>query len=45
MDLIIGDPTVRSGLEQGTAVTELEKSWQPGLKEFDSLRQKAFLYD
>jgi uncharacterized protein YbbC (DUF1343 family) len=45
MDLIIGDPAVRSGLEQGAAVAELEESWQPGLNEFDALRKKAFLYD
>jgi uncharacterized protein YbbC (DUF1343 family) len=45
MDLILGDAAVRSGLEQGTSVTELEKMWQPGLKEFDALRKKTFLYD
>jgi uncharacterized protein YbbC (DUF1343 family) len=45
MDLILGDPAVRSGLEQGTAVTELEKKWQPELNAFDSLRRKTFLYE
>jgi uncharacterized protein YbbC (DUF1343 family) len=45
MDLILGDPAVRAGLEQGAAVTELEKKWQPELNEFDSLRKKTFLYE
>jgi uncharacterized protein YbbC (DUF1343 family) len=45
LDLIIGDAAVRTGLEQGTPIPELEKMWQEELDEFDSRRREVYLYD
>jgi uncharacterized protein YbbC (DUF1343 family) len=45
MDLILGDMALRKGLEQGDAVMDLEKQWQPELEEFKEKRQKYLLYD
>jgi uncharacterized protein YbbC (DUF1343 family) len=44
MDLILGDREVRSQLEKGRAVLEIEKSWQDELQAFDQTRKKYFLY-
>jgi uncharacterized protein YbbC (DUF1343 family) len=44
MDLILGDREVRSQLEKGRAVLEIEKSWQGELQAFDQTRKKYFLY-
>jgi len=43
-DLIIGDPKVRRGLEEGRPVLELEKEWQRPLTEFRKLRENFMLY-
>ena len=45
LDLILGDTGVRTALEQGTPILELEKTWQEELEEFDALRRQVFLYD
>lgn len=45
MDLILGDMTLRKGLEQGEAILDLEKKWKPALDEFKDIRQKYLLYD
>ena len=45
MDLILGDITLRKGLEQGDAIMDLEKKWQAELDEFKEKRQKYLLYD
>ena len=44
MDLILGNTEVRSGLEAGQPVQQLEKVWQMELNVFDRLRKKYFLY-
>jgi len=45
MDLILGDTPLRKGLEQGDAIMDLEKKWQPELDEFKEKHQKYLLYD
>lgn len=45
MDLILGDTNLRQSLEQGENVLDLENGWQEGLKQFDDLRKKYFLYN
>jgi uncharacterized protein YbbC (DUF1343 family) len=44
IDLLIGDQKIRQSLESGTPITELEKAWMPGLKDFLTLRQNYLLY-
>ncbi len=44
MDLILGDCEVRSQLEDGRSVLEIEQSWQDALQVFDRTRAKYFLY-
>jgi uncharacterized protein YbbC (DUF1343 family) len=44
MDLILGDPEVRSRLEEGKAVREIEESWLDELQAFDHTRKNYFLY-
>lgn len=44
MDLIIGNCEVRSQLEDGRPVLEIEESWQNELQDFDHKRKKYFLY-
>jgi len=44
MDLILGDREVRSQLEKGRAVLEIENGWQDELQAFDQTRKKYFLY-
>ena len=44
MDLILGDTSLRQALEAGEDLLALEQAWQPGLDEFDRLRQQYFLY-
>lgn len=44
MDLILGDKNVREGLEAGELVTDLERKWNSGLEEFETLRANYFLY-
>lgn len=45
MDLILGDKQLRKGLEQGDALLDLEKKWQPELDYFIEQRKKYLLYD
>ena len=44
MDLILGDLKVRTALEEGEHIIELECSWQDELEAFDTLRRSVFLY-
>ncbi len=44
MDLILGDREVRTRLERGTPIQEIEKSWQKDLQSFDQTRKKYTLY-
>jgi uncharacterized protein YbbC (DUF1343 family) len=44
IDLLTGDPAVRTALEAGTPVEELEKSWEQGLGEFKKIREGYLLY-
>ena len=44
MDLIVGDKTLRKGLEEGRDIEELEAEWQPELQEFLVKREKYLLY-
>lgn len=44
MDLIIGSRAVRTAVEQGASVMELEQGWQEELTEFNNLRHNYFLY-
>ncbi len=45
MDLIIGDGALRTQLEAGVEIRELEEAWQPELDEFNELRTSVFLYE
>jgi uncharacterized protein YbbC (DUF1343 family) len=44
IDLLMGDPKIREGLESGVTVLALEQQWQSGLEEFLGRRQKYLLY-
>lgn len=44
MDLILGDREVRSQLENGIPILEIEKGWQEELLEYEQTRRKYFLY-
>jgi uncharacterized protein YbbC (DUF1343 family) len=44
MDLLIGDTRIRTLLEGGEPILEIEKSWQQELAEFDLMRAKYYLY-
>ena len=44
MDMILGDQDVRTALEDGVDIIELERSWQQELTGFDLLRRSVFLY-
>ena len=44
MDLILGDRQLRTALEDGVDILELEQSWQQELAVFDTLRRSVFLY-
>ena len=44
MDLILGDQEVRTALETGADIIEMECSWQNELDTFDHLRRSVFLY-
>lgn len=43
-DVIAGTKTLRNAFEQGTALREIEASWQRGLEGFTSLRAAYLLY-
>ena len=44
MDMILGDGELRTALEDGADILELEQSWQQELAVFDELRRSVFLY-
>lgn len=44
MDLLLGRPGIREGLEQGASVLELEDSWREDLDRFRSERRPFLLY-
>jgi uncharacterized protein YbbC (DUF1343 family) len=44
MDLILGDREVRTLIEKGTPIQEIEKDWQKELQSFDQTRKKYVLY-
>ncbi len=44
IDVIIGDPSVRRGLEEGRPVLELESQWEDELNQFKKLRSDFLLY-
>lgn len=45
MDMIIGDQEVRTALEQGVPVIELERQWQTELDEYRQRCRAVLLYD
>jgi uncharacterized protein YbbC (DUF1343 family) len=44
MDMILGDIELRTALEDGVDILELEQSWQQELTVFNELRRSVFLY-
>lgn len=44
IDIIIGDETIRKGLEQGRDLDEMEKSWQEELEGFLAIRKQYLIY-
>lgn len=44
MDMILGDVELRTALEDGADILDLEQSWQQELTVFDELRRSVFLY-
>jgi len=44
IDLILGDVSVREGLESGRTARALERAWQPDLEAFAVEREKFLLY-
>jgi uncharacterized protein YbbC (DUF1343 family) len=44
IDLLIGDHSIRQALEDGHPASDLEAAWQPGLEEFNRIREAFFLY-
>ncbi len=44
MDMILGDVQLRTALEEGADIMELEQSWHRELAAFDELRRSVFLY-
>jgi uncharacterized protein YbbC (DUF1343 family) len=45
IDLLCGNATVRTLVEQGAAPRDIEAIWLPGQKEFEKLRRDFLLYD
>lgn len=45
MDLILGSKELRSEIESGVPILELEKRWQAGLNQFMEKRAAVLLYD
>ena len=44
MDMILGDGELRTALEDGADILDLEQSWQQEQADFDELRRSVFLY-
>jgi uncharacterized protein YbbC (DUF1343 family) len=45
IDLIIGDPAVRRGIEDNVPLEQLENAWRPGLQAFCERKAKYHLYE
>jgi uncharacterized protein YbbC (DUF1343 family) len=45
IDILIADPAIRAKLEDGHAVTDLERGWQEDLKAYEAGRRGILLYD
>ena len=45
LDLILGDRQLRSALEQGQNIMDLERSWQQDLDAFAEVRREVLLYN
>lgn len=45
MDLILGNRAVRTALEDGVAIIDLERDWQAELDEYQQRRSAVLLYD
>jgi uncharacterized protein YbbC (DUF1343 family) len=44
IDLLLGDPLLRHGLEQGRSPEELETAWSPALKEWKERTEEYLVY-
>ena len=44
VDVILGDAAVRTALEQGRSVLEMERQWTPSLERFREVRSRFLLY-
>lgn len=44
INLILGDQSIRTLLEEGVSVVEIEKGWQEDLQKFEKTRKEYFLY-
>lgn len=44
IDVILGDASVRTGLEAGRSVLDMEREWQPALEAYRRLSSDFFLY-
>jgi uncharacterized protein YbbC (DUF1343 family) len=44
VDVILGDARVRTDLESGRSVFDMEQEWLPGVNEFIKLRSRFLLY-
>ncbi|AZU64091.1 exo-beta-N-acetylmuramidase NamZ family protein [Neobacillus mesonae] len=43
-DQLVGNGSIRDGIETGKSIEEMKKEWQPGLKKFMETRDKYLLY-
>ena len=44
IDILAGSSEVREQIEAGVAATEIAKSWEPGVREFNALRSRFLMY-
>ncbi|MBI5570269.1 MAG: DUF1343 domain-containing protein [Desulfomonile tiedjei] len=44
VDVILGDAAVRTDLEQGRSIADMERQWQTELGEFEEVRSRFLLY-
>ncbi|AIM16196.1 MULTISPECIES: exo-beta-N-acetylmuramidase NamZ domain-containing protein [Neobacillus] len=43
-DLLVGNGSIRDGIEAGKSIEEMKKEWEPALKTFMDVREKYLLY-
>ena len=43
-DVISGTTRIRAAIERGTSINAIKNEWQPGLKEFESIRERYLAY-